>query len=170
MAHMDEGYWTLDDNDDTKLYMTPAKFWCGVDGPAATEQIRRRNSVNNFVAAPVYRDCNGNLYAMCGGVHLIPEDEYIHIQGDYNVNLSAMSPEQQAEYNKYINYHVDVAWIEDYAKRTRQTPVDAAREVWSYRKGIHGGKDYYNGIICGYDVINGVKLPEPNEPYVVRFQ
>lgn len=169
MAHVDEGYWTLDKNDDVTLYETPAKFWCAVEGPHATERIKRRNSTNNFVAARVYRDCNGNLYAVCGSTHLIPKDEYIHIQGDYSINLSAMTYGQVAAYNKYNNYLIEVAWIEDYAKRTNRTPLDAAREVWSYRRAIHRGKDMYDGIICGWDVIKGIKLPEPDMPFVVRF-
>lgn len=169
MAHIEEGYWTLGDQDSVTLYETPARFWCGVEGPAATERIKRRRLANNFVAAHVYRDTNGNLYALCGGYHLIPEDERIHIQGDCNINFSAMTYEQRAAYNKYNNYFIDVDWIEDYARRAHQTPLEAARSVWEYRKGIHGGRDMYDGIICGWDVIKGVKLPEPDEPYVVRF-
>lgn len=169
MAHIDEGYWTLDKDDDVTLYETPARFWCAVEGPAATERIKRRSSTNNFVPAHVYRDESGNLYAICGGAHLIPKNEYIHIDGDYSINFSAMTYEQRGEYNKYNNYFIDIAWIENYAKRTNQTQLEAAREVWSYRKAIHGGRDMYDGIICGWDVISGVKLPEPNEPFVVRF-
>ena len=169
VAYTEEGYTTVEDTDDIEFYRTPARFWCGVDGPYATEKVKRRKSVNNYVAAPVVRGSDGNLYFRCGGTHLIPEDERKFIQGDATINLSAMTREQEDEYAKYINYFIDLNWIEDYAKRTKQSELDAAREVWSYRKAIHQGHDYYNGIICGYDVVNGVKLPEPDEPFVVRF-
>lgn len=169
MAQINRDYTAADVASGIEFYRTPAKFWCGVSGPSTTEKVSRRGSANNYAAAPVFRGSDGNLYFYCGGAYLIPEDEHVFIQGDATINLSAMTQEQVTEYTRYVNRLIEADWLTDYAKRTKQSELDAAREVWSYRKAIQGGRDMYDGTICGWDVVNGVKLHEPDEPFVIRF-
>ena len=152
----------------TGLCKTSARFWVCVKGHGSATLPVERGKSNEATPATVYRKGNQRFFELWSRFYKIPVGELHHIDGDDDINLSAMTDEQVIGYIKYTNYLTDIEWIADYAKRQGVSELEAAREVWEYRKSIHNGVDTYDGIICGWDVIKGEQL-HMDEPFVVRF-
>lgn len=92
------------------LCKTPARFWVCVKGHGTATLPVERIKSDEATATTVYRKGDQRFFELWSRFYKIPDGELHHIDGDDDINLSAMTDEQVIGYIKYENHMTNVEW------------------------------------------------------------